>query len=73
MAELLTLEQLLKELNMEANRSTAWRWRRQGMPFVKLGNQIRYDKDEVLKWLKDKREGMGKTNEIFGEGRTGRR
>ncbi len=51
---LLSLEELLKELNMKANRSTAWRWRKEGMPYIKLGSQIRYDKDEVLKWLKEK-------------------
>jgi excisionase family DNA binding protein len=50
----LTLEELCQELNIKANRTTAWRWRKDGMPCIKIGNQIRYDKEEVVKWLKEK-------------------
>jgi transposase-like protein len=50
----LTLEELLKELNIRADRTTAWRWRKEGMPHIKIGNQIRYNKEEVLEWLKNK-------------------
>jgi excisionase family DNA binding protein len=49
---LLTLEELCKELNVKVNRTTAWRWRKSGMPFVNVGKKIRYDKEEVMKWLK---------------------
>jgi excisionase family DNA binding protein len=52
----LTLEELCKELNIKADRTTAWRWRKQGMPSIKIGNQIRYDKEKVIKWLEGKEQ-----------------
>jgi excisionase family DNA binding protein len=51
----LTLKELCKELNIKADRTTAWRWRKQGMPYIKIGNQIRYDKEEVIRWLREKK------------------
>jgi hypothetical protein len=51
----LTFEKLCEELNINVNRVTAWRWRKEGMPHIKIGNQIRYDKEEVIRWLKGKR------------------
>ena len=55
--EYLTIEELCKILNIEVpNRSTIWRWRKQGMPYIKLGREIRYEKEAVLKWLKERSE-----------------
>ncbi len=36
------------------SRSTAIRLGEEGMPFIKLGKAVRYDKDKVQEWL-DKR------------------
>lgn len=33
---------------------TAWRWRREGMPFLGGKKTIRYNKQHVINWLKDK-------------------
>ncbi|HEY7087255.1 MAG TPA: helix-turn-helix domain-containing protein [Tepidisphaeraceae bacterium] len=36
--------------------ATNWRCRRVGPPFIRLGNRtVRYDRAEVLEWLKDSR------------------
>jgi len=38
---------------------TIWRWRKEGMPFKKLGTRIRFEYDSVIEWL----EKRGKNNE----------
>lgn len=49
--ELLTTPELCKWLKI--TRSTAWRWRKEGgMPYIGQGKSLRYQKEEVLKWLK---------------------
>ena len=47
---LLTERQLCEWLQI--TRATAWRWRKEGMPCIKHGKSIRFEKDEILKWLK---------------------
>jgi len=48
--ELLTVEELCRWLKI--SRSTADRWRKEGMPFIKQSRLVRFDREEVLKWLK---------------------
>lgn len=52
MEEILTQKELCELLKI--NVTTAYRWRKEGMPFMGAGKGIRYDKQEVLKWLKEK-------------------
>ncbi|NLV63679.1 MAG: helix-turn-helix domain-containing protein [Clostridiaceae bacterium] len=52
MGEFLTESQLCEWLKI--SRSTAVRWRKNGMPFTKVSKAIRYDKDKVQKWLDEK-------------------
>ncbi|MBU5676836.1 helix-turn-helix domain-containing protein [Alkaliphilus sp. MSJ-5] len=33
---------------------TAWRWRKEGMPYIGSRKSIRYNKEEIEKWLKEK-------------------
>ena len=33
---------------------TAWRWRKEGMPHIGNRKSIRYNKEEVEQWLKEK-------------------
>lgn len=48
---LLTEAELLAALNIQAERTAVWRWRQQGMPFVKVGRSPRYDLEAVRQWL----------------------
>lgn len=53
MGVLLTQQELSKELKVEV--STLWKLRKMGMPYIRLGQRlIRYDFEEVEKWLKCK-------------------
>jgi excisionase family DNA binding protein len=52
MGDYLTENQICEWLKI--SRSTAVRLRKEGMPFIKLGKAVRYDKDKVQEWL-DKR------------------
>lgn len=36
-------------------RTTIWRWRKEGMPFIKAKKSVRFDKAKVLKWLNRQR------------------
>jgi excisionase family DNA binding protein len=47
---LLTVDELCEWLQI--GRATLWRWRKQGMPYIKHGNSVRFDKADVLEWLK---------------------
>lgn len=52
MAEWITESELCEWLKI--NRNTAWRWRKQGLPYMGMKKSIRYNKEEVEKWLKEK-------------------
>jgi predicted DNA-binding transcriptional regulator AlpA len=45
-----------KELEQKYKLSamTIWRYRKEGMPFEKLGNGIRFDEEKVHEWLRGK-------------------
>ncbi|MDM4762163.1 helix-turn-helix domain-containing protein [Galbitalea sp. SE-J8] len=34
-----------------------WRVTRSGPPWLKLGRHVRYDRDELLAWVKERRHG----------------
>lgn len=38
---------------LKISRATLDRWRKKGLPFVKVDKAVRFDKDEVEKWLKE--------------------
>lgn len=50
--KLLTTDELCERL--QVGRTTVWRWRKEGLPCIKYGNSVRFDWEEVLKWLKQK-------------------
>lgn len=50
--EYLTVNQLCDWLKI--SRTTVERWRKQGLPFIKVDKLIRFNKDEVEQWLKQK-------------------
>jgi excisionase family DNA binding protein len=45
----ITTKELCEWLKISPN--TANNWRRKGLPYVKTGNTVRYDKNAVQKWL----------------------
>lgn len=49
--ELLTKEELCKMLKI--SRATLDRWRKKGLPYIKTGRLVRFDKREVSRWLKE--------------------
>lgn len=49
--EILTVSELCKLLKI--SRTTADRWRKEGMPFIKHSKSVRFNNVEVLKWLKE--------------------
>lgn len=50
--DFITVEQLCEWLNI--SRKTSERWRKSGMPYIKQGRLIRFDKTAVTEWLKSK-------------------
>lgn len=52
--ELLTTPELCKWLKI--GRTTAWRWRQEGMPYLGEGSSLRYRRSDVLKWLEEKKD-----------------
>lgn len=49
--EIIPNEQAAKELNLQPNTLTAWRHRRIGPPYVKIGRQIYYRRHDLAEWL----------------------
>ena len=48
---MLSTKELAKYLNV--SKKTIYNYRQRGMPYVKVGGVMRYDKKEVMKWLKE--------------------
>lgn len=48
---LLTETELLDALNIQVDRTAVWRWRKKGMPHIKIGKAIRYELAAVREWL----------------------
>lgn len=53
MKELLTTNDIAKSLNV--SRQTIERWRKEGLPYKKIGTLVRFDADEVNKWVDAKK------------------
>lgn len=47
--EYLTLKELTNKLKI--SRSTIDRWRKEGLPFVKIGRGVRFDEAAVMAWI----------------------
>ena len=48
---MLTREEIAKELGCSV--ITIDRWRKDGMPCIKKGNYVRFEKEAVIDWLKN--------------------
>ncbi|HEY5563927.1 MAG TPA: helix-turn-helix domain-containing protein [Clostridiaceae bacterium] len=51
MAKLLTNRDLAEYLQVSS--MTLSRWRKEGLPFINIGTQIRFELEPVMKWLKE--------------------
>jgi excisionase family DNA binding protein len=49
----LTIEDLAEML--QVTRTTIYNLKKKGLPFIKLGRNIRFDRDEVIEWVKSNR------------------
>ena len=47
--EYITLNELAKSLKI--SRATIYRWRKEGMPYYKIGNGVRFIEAEVNEWI----------------------
>jgi len=54
MDKLLTQKELAEYL--QVTEVTLWKWRKKGMPYVKAGKSVRYDKDQVMRWLEENKK-----------------
>ena len=62
--KLLTSEETAKFLNLKNHRTLdAWRLRRQGPPYIKVGTSIRYRMDSLAAWI----ESRTVANQTVGE------
>jgi excisionase family DNA binding protein len=50
----LTIEDLAEML--QVTRTTVYNLKSKGLPFIKLGRNIRFDQDEVIEWIKNGQE-----------------
>jgi DNA modification methylase/predicted DNA-binding transcriptional regulator AlpA len=48
---MITEKELIEELKI--SRTTLWRLKKSGMPYLKVGSSYRYDKNEILNWIKN--------------------
>lgn len=55
---LLTVDELCEWLKV--TRKTTERWRKDGMPYLKIGRTVRFDKTEVVKWIEEKQNSSKK-------------
>lgn len=44
---------------LQVTRSTVYNLKRKGLPFIKLGKNIRFDQDEVISWVKENNQAQG--------------
>lgn len=50
--DLLTVDELCSWLKV--TRITVERWRKKGMPFIKVGRLVRFDREKVKQWINEK-------------------
>ena len=53
----LTIEQVAEML--QVTRTTIYNLKKKGLPFIKLGKNIRFDEDEVVKWIRSNQQQEG--------------
>jgi excisionase family DNA binding protein len=51
-SEYITTEELAEKLKV--TRQTISNWRKEGLPFLKLGRAVRFDLDKVKEWIEKK-------------------
>ena len=51
--QLLTTIELSQVLNV--SRQSIYKWRKDGMPFYKIGKAVRFDLEEIKEWLQTKK------------------
>jgi excisionase family DNA binding protein len=49
----LTIEQVAEML--QVTRMTIYNLQNKGLPFIKLGKSVRFDKDDVIEWVNSKK------------------
>jgi excisionase family DNA binding protein len=54
MGNLLTLRQLCDKLQL--SRATIDRWRKEGLPFTKIGKSLRFDEEKVAEWIRQNKQ-----------------
>jgi excisionase family DNA binding protein len=52
--EFLTVDEMCKWLKV--TRKTLERWREKGLPFVKIGRSVRFEKEAVIKWIDNNKQ-----------------
>lgn len=60
---LLNKDEMAKALGI--SRATLDLLRKEGLPWLKVGSQVRFDSEDVLRWLKENRK--GNSDEIGGD------
>ena len=45
----ITMKELCEKLKI--SRATVDRWRQEGLPFVKIGNGVRFIENDVMEWI----------------------
>ena len=45
----LTMKELLEQLKL--SRATIDAWRKEGLPYTKMGRSLRFDEDAVMDWI----------------------
>jgi hypothetical protein len=56
---LLTDEEICRQVLRTTSRTLRMRLLQRGIPFVLVGDQRRWDPDEVIEWLRQQRQGIG--------------
>ncbi len=49
--DLITQKEMANMLKMSESWLEKQRWRKKGIPFVKIGGRIFYDKQDIVEWL----------------------
>ena len=54
MGKLITSKELQQIYSL--SRATIDRWRREGMPFIKIGRGVRFEEEVVQKWIEENKQ-----------------
>lgn len=61
--EYLTGEQLAKLLQVSVKSVSRWAIRDPSMPVLRIGRTVRFPRERLIKWLKTREQGMGRTKQ----------